>query len=296
MKAVLLMAYGSPESLDQVEEYYTNVRGMIPPSAEQLAELKSRYSAIGNKSPLIDITRSQAKLLRSMLEKAGSETRVYIGMKHSHPFIAEAAEVAKADGIDHILCIPMAPHYSSLGIETYVKRARDAFDPIEIKQRFVLSWNKNMKLIEVWTDSIKEAAKKVNGDYRLLFTAHSLPRKVVDTSPYRAQLLETAELISANIGITDCDLCFQSAGRTSEEWAGPSLTQAIKDYDYKEKSIIIAPIGFVSDNLEILYDIDIEAVDLARSRGIKLVRCRMPNDSHKLIEALFSLVEQEGFI
>ncbi len=300
MKGVLLLTYGTPASLEAVEAYYTHIRGGIRPSDSQLADLVSRYRAIGGSSPLIEITESQRSKLQARLEREGSSTRVYCGMKHSPPFIAEAVERASSEGVDEMLGIPLTPHYSKMNTETYVLAVEMANDKARSKMRvdFVRSWNGSPTLIEAWAGRVREAQAKLPEDHSLIFSAHSLPeRTLAQGDQYRYKLLETAEAVASRLGREEWSFAFQSAGHTGEPWLGPDILEHLEGlYGEGRRSFLVAPIGFVSDHLEVLYDLDVECSGWARSKGASLVRCRMLNDSDEFIDCLHSLVEERGFV
>ncbi len=299
MKGVLLLTYGTPSSLEGVEAYYTHIRGGQKPSEAQLADLVSRYRAIGGTSPLIRITENQRAKLQSRLEREGSSTRVYCGMKHSPPFIADVMRQASEDGVKEMLAIPLTPHYSKMNTETYVLSVEMANNtaPSRMKLDFVRSWNTNPRLIEAWARRIEEAQTNLPGETSLIFSAHSLPeRTLAQGDPYRSRLLETSELIASRVGRENWSFAFQSAGHTGEPWLGPDIVEHLQGlYDGGQRSFLVAPIGFVSDHLEVLYDIDVECAGWARDHGARLARCRMLNDSDEFVDCLDSIVVEWGY-
>ncbi len=299
MKAVLLMAYGTPRTLGDVEAYYTHIRGGRKPTPEELANLMERYKAIGGTSPLIRITEGERSKLQSKLAASGSETRVYSAMKHSPPFIADVVKEAAADGVDELLSITLAPHYSKMSVGTYnhaVELANAAL-PTKMKLDFVLSWHKHPELIEAWARRVRRAERILPADYSLVFSAHSLPERILaQGDPYRNQLLETSELIAAEAGKARWSFSFQSASHTNEPWLGPDILEHLQGLvDRGQQDFLVAPIGFVSDHLEILYDIDIECRQWAKDYGVRLTRCESLNDSDELIGCLRSLVLEKHF-
>lgn len=299
MKGVVLLTYGTPSSLDRVAAYYTHIRGGRRPSDEQLSELVERYRAIGGSSPLIEITESQRRGLQARLQRDGSTTRVYIGMKHSPPFVEDVVKQASRDGVDELLGIPLTPNYSKMNTETYVlsvEMANDAL-PSRMKLDFARSWNTNPLLIEAWASRVRDGLAKLPPDCALVFSAHSLPeRTLAEGDQYRARLLETSELVAASVGREDWTFAFQSAGHTGEPWLGPDIVPHLQDlYDGGARAFLIAPVGFVSDHLEVLYDIDVECRSWAKLHGAELDRSRMLNDSGDFIDCLHSLVLERGF-
>jgi protoporphyrin/coproporphyrin ferrochelatase len=293
-KGVILMAYGTPRSLDEVQAYYTNIRGGRTPPESDVANLVERYRAIGGTSPLIKITESLRDELQKRIASEGSETRIYTGMKHSPPFIADVVARIADDGVDQLLSIALAPHYSRMSTGSYmlaVELANEAL-PRKMKLDSVLSWHDNPGLIEAWTKRVRQAEKSLPGDYSLIFSAHSLPESILaQGDPYRDQLLETAELVASRLGRKEWSFAFQSASHTREPWLGPDILDHLQSLlDKGAGSFLIAPIGFVSDHLEILYDIDVECRSWAKDRGVQLARCESLNDSDELIGCLESLV------
>ncbi|MDG6926831.1 MAG: ferrochelatase, partial [Nitrososphaerota archaeon] len=233
------------------------------------------------------------------LAASGSETRVYSAMKHSPPFIADVVKEAAADGVDELLSITLAPHYSKMSVGTYnhaVELANAAL-PTKMKLDFVLSWHKHPELIEAWARRVRRAERILPADYSLVFSAHSLPERILaQGDPYRNQLLETSELIAAEAGKARWSFSFQSASHTNEPWLGPDILEHLQGLvDRGQQDFLVAPIGFVSDHLEILYDIDIECRQWAKDYGVRLTRCESLNDSDELIGCLRSLVLEKHF-
>ncbi len=300
MKAVLLMAYGTPRNLQEVEAYYTHIRGGRKPSEAELANLVDRYRAIGGTSPLIEITEGQRAKLELRIRAAGSNTKVYAGMKHSEPFIGDVVREANDEGVDELLGLVLAPHYSRISVGSYIATVKDANEKLgsRIKLDFVESWHDNPALIDLWSGLVRDAGSRFGGRYWLVFSAHSLPVRILsEGDPYRDELLRTSELVAAKTNTRDWSFSFQSASHTHEPWLGPDILEHLKSiFDKGERSFLIAPIGFVSDHLEILYDIDIECREWARSVGVKVERCDTPNGSEKFADCLFSIVAGRGFL
>jgi ferrochelatase len=300
MKGVLLTAYGTPHNLDDVERYYTHIRGGRSPSPLEVEELVRRYRAIGGTSPLTRITEGQRNKLQSKLNEIGSNTKVYYGMKHSEPFIRDAVKSALDDGVDTLLGLALAPHYSKMSIGSYIQMVEEANVEFgnELSIRWVKSWNTNPKLIQSWCHRIEDAQQEMCEGYYMIFSAHSLPERIIaDGDPYREQLLETSTLIAMQTRIERWTFAFQSAARTSERWLGPDLISTLqKLYEKGERNFLVAPIGFVSDHLEVLYDIDIVCKEWARGVGARLLRVRSLNDSDDFADCLFSIVSSMGFV
>lgn len=292
------MAYGGPSSLAQVEEYYTDIRGGRKPSKEQLDGLVERYRSIGGRSPLLEITERQAAGLERALGHLGG-ARVYAGMKHSRPFIGEVMARARSEGVSELLCVALAPHYSSISIGGYARAVEEANQRLDgaFKVTFVKSWHRNPKLISMWAGRVKEAGSEAGPGASLVFSAHSLPERIIrEGDPYRDQLLETSSLVAGAAGWTDWSFTFQSQSKTGEPWLGPDILDHLQTlYEGGKRRFVSAPIGFVSDHLEVLYDIDIECREWAAKRGVDLVRCRSPNDSEEMIATLVDIAREDGF-
>lgn len=300
MKGILLMAYGGPKSLDQVEAYYTHIRGGRKPSGEQLEDLVSRYKAIGGSSPLSDITQKQAEGLERALREEGEEPRVYAGLKHSAPFVGDALRRASSEGVTELLCIALAPHYSNMSIGGYARAVDEANSTMgnPVRVTFVKSWHTNQKMLSMWARRIRDARRGAGSDASVVFSAHSLPERILrDGDPYKDQLMQTSTLIAELAGVRDWSFTFQSKSETGEPWLGPDILEHLQSlYDNGRRSFVLAPIGFVSDHLEILYDIDMECREWAEKRGVSLVRCESPNDSEEMVETLLEIVRERGFI
>jgi ferrochelatase len=287
MTAVLLLAHGTPESLDEMPEYLTRVRGGRPPGPELVDEMRRNYAAIGGRSPLTDLTRAQAEGLRVEL---GGDARVYVGMRNWRPFIAEALAAAAADGVGELIAVPMAPQYSSLSVGKYEDAVRQATPP-GLRVRFVGSWHDHPGLVAAFAEKVLEGLRR-DPAAAVVFTAHSLPvRAVRDGDPYPEQVARTAAEVAARARVPAYRLAYQSAGRTPEPWLGPSLEEAL-DTAAREGAarVLVAPIGFVCDHTEILFDIDVAAAAAARTRGISLSRTASLNTSPIFIRALADLV------
>jgi protoporphyrin/coproporphyrin ferrochelatase len=301
-EGILLMAYGSPERDEDVEPYYTHIRGGRKPTAEELENLKARYKTIGGKSPLFRITQSTAAGLQEKLNKGGKHVRVYAGMKHWHPFISETFDEISAGGTTDLVALALAPHYSKMSIGGYqdsVSKANEAHGN-RIKVTFVNEWYRNPVFLDKWNKRILEVLRtKFAGVDRskifFLSTAHSLPERILAMKdPYREQLLATADELARGLALPpdQFGFAFQSAGHTSEPWLGPDVLDKLQELaDKGWKQVLVMPVGFVSDHLEILYDIDAEAKDLAGKLGIHLERTESFNDSPDFVEILASVIQ-----
>jgi ferrochelatase len=280
--AVVLMAYGSPTELADIRAYLEDIRGGRPVSDEAVEELTDRYRRIGGRSPLDEVTEAQRAALEDELE-----LRVYVGMKHWRPRIAEAAERALARGADPIVGIVLAPHYSKLSVDGYRERLERAVDG-RADLRFVESWHTHEPFVAVLADRVRGA------DAHVVFTAHSLPSRILDEGdPYRDQLLETSQLIAERAGLGSWSFAFQSASATGEPWLGPDILDELDSLRERGvEHVLVCPIGFVSDHLEILWDIDVEARERAGELGLVLERIESLNDDPAFIRGLAGLVRE----
>jgi protoporphyrin/coproporphyrin ferrochelatase len=280
--AVILMAYGSPEGAGGVRPYLEDIRAGRPASDQVVEELAERYRRIGGRSPLDEITERQRAALEQELGLP-----VYVGMKHSRPRIAEAVAAAEAGGADLLVGVVLAPHYSVLSIDGYRERLEAALGS-RIELRFVESWHDHEPYLDVLADRGRET------DAHVIFTAHSLPERILAIGdPYRDQLVETSRLIAERAGIEQWSFAFQSASATGEPWLGPDILEELDElYARGVRKVLVAPVGFVSDHLEILWDLDVEARERAAELGLELDRIESLNDDPAFIRALAQLVRQ----
>jgi ferrochelatase len=282
------MAYGSPASLEDVEPYYTHIRGGRRPGPEQVASLRDRYRAIGGASPLLRITQAQAETLRTRLGIS-----VYIGMKHWHPFIEETVERMRSDGVGRAVAIALAPHYSRMSIGGYIRAVEAAVARLGGPQMaYVESWHRHPLFIDAAVERLRDA-RHLHADPQapVVFTAHSLPRRILEwNDPYVDQLAETARTVADAAQIKRWSLAFQSASATGEPWLGPDILDVIRElHQGGVGEVIVCPVGFVADHLEVLYDIDVEARRLAETLGMRLVRTESLNASPQFIDALAAI-------
>ena len=288
MKAVLLLAHGTPESLDDMPEYLTRVRGGRPPSPELIEEMRGNYGAIGGRSPLTEITLAQASALASAL----GGMPVYVGMRNWRPYIADVlAEAAKA-GVRELVAVPMAPQYSTLSVGKY-KEAVERSRPDRLTVRFVDSWHEHPGLLDAFAEKVRAAGPAGSWD-EVIFTAHSLPERVVrEGDPYPEQVAATARGVAERAGLARHRHAYQSAGRTPEPWLGPALEQVLGEVARRgARRALVVPIGFVCDHTEVLFDIDVQAQAAARAEGLTLRRTESLNTSPVLIRALADLVRR----
>jgi ferrochelatase len=295
--AVLLMAYGSPNSLDEVGEYLRQVRGGRLPTPEEVERLRDRYRQVGGQTPLLKITLAQAKALEEKLQSDRPGSRVYVGMKHWHPFIEDVVEKIESDGAPSIIGLALAPHYSKLSIGGYADAVRRGLAGTGRPAPFTMieSWHDQQSLIVALSRRVRDSLEKFDEPSKavVLFTAHSLPKKFVqDDDPYWRQLQETSQLVATRSGIKSWDFAFQSAGYPIDSWMGPNIKEKIAELSGKGfRELLVCPVGFVSDHLEILYDLDIEAKGYASSLGARLERTFSLNDDPEFIDAIASRLE-----
>jgi ferrochelatase len=285
MKGIILMAHGTPESLDQMPEYLARVRGGRPPSPELIEEMTRNYAAIGGRSPLTDITLAQAAALQDAL---GPGVIVRAGMRHWRPFIADAVGEVVARGATEIVGIPLAPQFSTVTVAKYGDALREAA-PAGVAVRSVGSWHDHPGLIAAFAEKLR-AARPGPGD-AVLFTAHALPVRLIEGGdPYEGEVRATAAAVAAAAGLDGYDVAFQSAGRTPEPWIGPTVEEALGSLRERGvSSVIAAPIGFVSDHTEVLFDIDVQAAREAERLGLRFRRTESLNTSPTFIAALSDL-------
>jgi ferrochelatase len=306
------MAYGTATGPGDIERYYTDIRGGRPPSPEHLVELKARYAAIGNRFPLLDITREQAAgLERALNGSQDQEFRTFLGMKHSPPFIAEGVEAMRAEGIERAVAIVMAPHWSGMSVETYVERVERATAGRSPRFSFVRSYHDHPAFVGFLAGRVAHALALLGPAERekaaVVFSAHSLPVRTLEDGSqrckhcsvcetscrYRDGLQETADLVAHELELSHHTIAWQSAGRTADPWWGPPLEEVIAELaDEGHPAVVVCSAGFVADHLEILYDLDVEARRVAEDAGIRLVRTTMPNADPAFIDVLATVLRE----
>ena len=273
------MAYGSPASDAEIEPYYTHIRGGRTPSPAALEELTARYRAIGS-SPLAEITRKQAAALSAL-----TGIPAYVGFKHAPPFVADVAREARAEGVTRLVGLPLAPHYARMSLGGYQRALAEAWQGDLI---FVPGFHDHPAFIDAVVAIISEAFDEGETD-RLFFTAHSLPARIIaEGDGYQEQLLNSCRLVAERMELPEWEFAFQSASTTGEPWLGPDLLDAIERSGARR--VLVCPIGFVADHLEILYDLDVEAQEFARRGGIQIRRTASFNDRPEFIRALAAIV------
>jgi ferrochelatase len=274
------MAYGSPDRIDDIRPYLEDIREGRSVSEAAVEELTERYRRIGGRSPLGAITERQRAALERELDM-----KVYVGMKHWQPRIADAAGAALDGGAERIVGLVLAPHYSALSIAGYRERLERAVAG-RAEVRFVESWHDHEPFVDVLADRLRGTNAHV------VFTAHSLPERILAIGdPYRDQLLETSRLVAESAGLAGWSFAFQSASVTGEPWLGPDILDELDELHRRGVSnVLVAPVGFVSDHLEILWDLDVEAQERAAELGLELDRIESLNDDPAFIRALAALV------
>ena len=291
--AVLVMAYGTPRTLDDIEAYYTDIRHGRPPTPELLEELTERYRAIGH-SPLYEITQAQAR----GIEERVPNVRTYVGQKHAPPNIPDAVEQMAADGIERAVGLVLAPHYSYMSVGDYEARARRAAEDKGWagKLDMIGSWHLEPGYIELLAKRVLDALATISEAGRdrstVVFTAHSLPEKILERGdPYPDQLRETAAAVAHHAGLERWTTGWQSAGRTRDPWIGPDVLDVISDlHSAGGCGVVVCPCGFVSDHLEVLYDVDIECAARAKELGMEMARTASPNDDPEFLDVLARVV------
>jgi protoporphyrin/coproporphyrin ferrochelatase len=297
---LVVMAYGTPSAPGEIEAYYTHIRRGRPPSSEQLAELAHRYRAIGGVSPLAERTRAQADALRRALD--GAEPggwRVELGNKHAPPFVEDAvadlADRSAPDRPDRLVGLVLAPHWSRASVGEYHARAAAVAAEHGLPYTPIESWHDLHAWIEAQARRVRDGLAALPDRTLVLFTAHSLPERVLAGDPYPDELRASAAAIAKSAGVDVDDtwtLAWQSAGRTPEPWRGPDVTEVIRDVGAtgRAEGVLVCPQGFVSDHLEVLYDLDVDARRVAEVAGLAFARTASINDEPAVMAALADLV------
>ncbi|MGD8805179.1 MAG: ferrochelatase [Chloroflexota bacterium] len=297
-QAVILLAYGGPESLNDIPAYLLDIRGGRPTPQELIDDISHRYDQIGGRSPLLDITREAADKLSAEIGLP-----VYVGMRHWAPYIADVVAQMAADGIDHIVAICMAPHYSMFSIGKYREKLEQAVSQCQaetgqnIALSFVESWSTQLDYLRGIVGNVRQTLARWPAAERprvkVVFTAHSLPAFILEKGdPYDSQLRETAGLLATMLELPDgrWTFSYQSAAQTGMPWLGPQIEELVPELAAAgERDLLIAPIGFIADHVEILFDIDIGVQTIAQTHGVRVERPPMLNASQPLVDALSAL-------
>ena len=300
MKALLLLAFGGPRSLDEVELLLTRLFKGRKPSPEQLERVKERYRLIGGCSPLPEITSDQAKALEKELNARRHAFKSYVGMRYCHPLIEETLKQIVREGVREIVALPMTPFQSSASTGAYTEEVNQVNEKLGgvVSISFVKQWHCHPLFIEALREKIEEGLKEfepaVRKGIHLLFTAHSLPQSMIESDPYVREIDESVRNVLKKMEPHPWHIAYQSKGGEPEEWIGPDVEKVLEDLALQEvKAVLLVPIGFVSDHIEILYDIDIVLQKKAEVLGLVLKRTRSLNASERFIGALASAVEEQ---
>lgn len=284
---VVVMAYGTPASAEDIEAYYTHIRRGRRPSVEELDRLRLRYEAIGGTSPLRSTTEAQAARLQGAL---GEGFVVTLGQKHAAPFIEDAVASVAAAGVERVVGVVLAPHYSRSSVGEYLQRLRDSAAIAGLAASGIESWWDLEEWIDFQAKAVRESLGGMPDATVVLFSAHSLPERVLEGDPYPGELHASALAIAERAGVTGWQLAWQSASRTQGPWRGPDLLEAIAALASREQravdGVLVCAQGFTSDHLEVLYDLDIAAAAAARERGLAFGRARTVNDDEAVLSAL----------
>jgi protoporphyrin/coproporphyrin ferrochelatase len=297
---VLVMAYGGPNSLDEIEPYLLDVRGGRATRPELVEEIRERYRLIGGRSPIRELTQAQADALDVALnaDQASPQFRTYVGMRHWHPYIQAAVERMAADGVRQAVGLVLAPHYSRMSIGAYIKKAEEARASVDaaLSLVYIESYHLHPLFLRAVAQRVEAALDKFPAEVRaslpVIFTAHSLPQRILEwEDPYPDQLMATATGVAGLLGLQRWQFAYQSAGATADPWLGPDVGEVVAALaEAGERHILVAPIGFVSDHVEILFDIDVELREQAESLGVHLERTVSLNDAPLFIAALADVV------
>jgi ferrochelatase len=299
MKAILLLAFGGPRSLDEVEIFLTRLFKGRKTSPEQLESVKERYRLIGGSSPLTEITSRQAEDLEKKLNGKGYRFKSYVGMRYGYPLIEEAMEKILKNGIHEVIAIPMAPFRSRASTGAYIEEVnrvqKDLREKLAVS--FIEGWHLHPLFLKAVQEKVREGLEKFSPEERkrvhLIFTAHSLPKAMMKGDPYRSDFEACIKGVLEGIEPLKWHMAFQSKGMGSEEWAGPDVEFVLTELsEEKISEVLIIPVGFVSDHIEVLYDIDILYHKKAESLGMILRRSPSLNSSKRFIDALATIVEE----
>jgi protoporphyrin/coproporphyrin ferrochelatase len=291
---VLMMAYGGPDNLEDVQPYLMDVRGYRPTRPELIAEVRERYRAIGGRSPILEQTQSQATALQAALNAPEKRFRVYVGMRHWRPFIASALALMASDGVMQAVGLVMAPHYSRLSVGAYYAKVAEASAPLHIAP--IERWHLLPGYLDALAEHVRQALQKfpeaVRSKVPVIFTAHSLPERILTwADPYPNELHATVAALVERLGSQPATFAYQSAALTPDPWLGPDAVTVIERLAAEgHRHVLIAPIGFVCEHVEILYDVDIVFKRQAEAAGMQLERIDMLGTDPTLVAGLAALV------
>jgi ferrochelatase len=295
---VLVMAYGGPDKLDDVEPYLLDVRNYRPTSAEIVHEIRERYEKIGGRSPIRELTEAQATGLERALNDGSAANeptwQVFVGMRHWHPFIKDVLAEMSTAGVERAVGLVMAPHYSRMSIGAYFKKVEEAGSSIDVAP--IERWHLLPGYLDTLERRVRDALQKFSVEVRdlvpVIFTAHSLPKRILEwIDPYPRELQETVEAVGERLAGQPYEFAYQSAAMTPDPWLGPDVGESIARLHAEGKrQVLIAPIGFVCEHVEILYDIDVEFKAQAEAFGMQLERIEMVNDEPEMMRGLAELV------
>jgi ferrochelatase len=295
--AVLLMAYGAAENLEDIPRYLQDIRGGRPANPELIAAVKERYRLMGGKSPLLDITRAQAAALKAQLQADGLDCEVYSGMRHSSPGILDAVKAIERARHPRVVAVPLTPYQSDLSTGAYFRKYQEAVQSTggDWKTIRIESWCRQPAFIEACAQKVEDGIECFESQpCRVLFTGHSLPERVLkEGDTYPSELSETVQAVAKRIRLNSWEFAYQSRGQTSEPWLGPDAGETI-DRLAREgcKNLLVAPIGFISDHMETLYDDDMLYRDQALRLGMRFERAETLNEEPLLIRAIAAAVEE----
>lgn len=289
---VVVMAYGTPASREDIPAYYTHIRRGRPPTDEQLAELTARYEALGGTSPLAQRTRAQLERIAADLEAAEpGRFVVRLGQKHATPFIEDAVAELAAEGVERVVGVVLAPHWSGFSVGQYHERAGSAAAEAGLDYRGIDRWAMEPAFLDHQAASVRERLAELPERTKVVFTAHSLPERVLEGDPYPDELHASAQAIAERAGLapwSGWSLGWQSAGRTPEPWRGPDILDIVRELAATGRTdgVLVVPQGFTSDHLEVLYDLDLEAAGVAAEVGLAFARTEVVNDDAAVMGAL----------
>lgn len=295
-----MLAHGAPNRVQDIPEYLKRIRGGTPSKPEVVREVVGRYKEIGGSSPLLDITRAQANALEEFLNQGEDEFRVYVGMRNWYPLIPEALQQAKEDGVDRLIALCLAPQFSKWSTERYLNAFNEALGECglyDIPVQFVKSWTNQPSLADAFADRYRDAERAIKADghesFHTIFTVHSVPSAYAEEGldPYPDEYNKTMNAILERVSISPHHQAYQSQGMIPVPWLEPTVEATLdKVAEAGAKVVLIFPVGFVCDHIEILYDIDIAFHDYATQKGLTLYRTDSLNTSPLFIEALAGVI------